>query len=58
MKRILLYITLPFILAGCIEEDEFANTPRGNFEALVALATMGEERSANMVLETTLRQNP
>ena len=34
MKRILLYITLPFILAGCIEEDEFANTPRGNFEAL------------------------
>ena len=37
MKRILLYITLPFVLAGCIEEDEFNNTPNGNFEALWSL---------------------
>ena len=37
MKRILLYITLPLILAGCIEEDEFNNTPNGNFEALWSL---------------------
>lgn len=33
-KKLLLYIILPFTLIGCIEEDEFANTPRGNFEAL------------------------
>lgn len=34
MKKVLLYITLPLILAGCIEEDNFGNTPNGNFEAL------------------------
>lgn len=34
IKRILLYISLPLMLAGCIEEDGFNNTPNGNFEAL------------------------
>jgi hypothetical protein len=46
-------------MPGQIKATSNANkAKRGNFEALVALATMGEERSANMVLETTLRQNP
>ena len=34
MKKIILYITLPLMLAGCVEEDEFDNTSNGNFEAL------------------------
>lgn len=34
IKKILLYMTLPFLLAGCIDEEEFSNSPDGNFEAL------------------------
>lgn len=34
IKKILLYISLPFMLASCIEGDDFSNTPNGNFEAL------------------------
>lgn len=33
-RRLLLYITLPLVLTGCIEEEDFNNTPNGNFEAL------------------------
>jgi hypothetical protein len=34
IKKILLYISLPLMLVGCIGEEEFSNTPNGNFEAL------------------------
>ena len=38
MKRLLFYIyimcVLPFVLGGCIREDEYDNSPAGNFEAL------------------------
>ena len=36
MKRTFLYICLclSFVLTACVDEDEFANTPQGNFEAL------------------------
>ena len=39
MKRLLssIYIiicVLPFVLGGCIREDEYDNSPAGNFEAL------------------------
>jgi len=36
MKRAFLYICLclSFVLTACVDEDEFANTPQGNFEAL------------------------
>ena len=33
IKRLLTYI-LPLMLTGCIQEDDFSNTPNGNFEAL------------------------
>ena len=38
MKRLLSYIyimcALPLVLGGCIREDEYDNSPTGNFEAL------------------------
>lgn len=34
IRKILLYISLPLMLAGCIEEEEFNNSHKGNFEAL------------------------
>lgn len=37
IKRAYIYIIvaiMPFIISGCIEEDEFSNSPVGNFEAL------------------------
>ena len=35
MKKILyLLLCLTFPLASCIDEDEFPDTPHGNFEAL------------------------
>lgn len=31
---IIIMCALPFVLGGCIREDEYDNSPRGNFEAL------------------------
>ena len=33
-KKIATYLTLLLLTASCISEDDFANTPNGNFEAL------------------------
>ena len=37
IKKILLFLALAPLFAGCIEEDAFNNTPNGNFEALWSL---------------------
>lgn len=37
LKRLFLYTLIPLLLTGCVEEDEFGNTPGGNFEALWSL---------------------
>lgn len=37
IRKILTYITLPLLLTACIEENDFSNTPNGNFEALWSL---------------------
>ena len=34
MKHILLLLAAAFVLTGCVDEDEYSNTPRDNFEAL------------------------
>ena len=33
MKRVILYITGLIVLSSCVEEQQFSNTARGNFEA-------------------------
>jgi len=34
MKHLITLLLLPFLLTACVDEDEFDNTPQGNFEAL------------------------
>ena len=34
MKHILMLLAAAFVLTGCVDEDEYSNTPRDNFEAL------------------------
>lgn len=34
MKHILMLMAAAFVLTGCVDEDEYSNTPRDNFEAL------------------------